>query len=81
MQCRKVNVFFQIAKYSILEANSLFAIDSITGVLTTSHAFDREATNFIFTITVGAEDGAPSAFKSDGTPNTGNVFFCLLYFS
>lgn len=72
--CRKGNVFFQIANYRILDANSRFAIDSSTGVLTTSHAFDREASTYIFTITVGAEDGAPSAFKSDGAPNTGNLF-------
>ncbi|XP_053376534.1 neural-cadherin-like [Mercenaria mercenaria] len=64
----------QIVGYAIVETDSLFTIDAITGMLYTQHEFDRENPSYIFTITVEAIDGAPSAFPVfAGRPNTGTV--------
>ena len=56
------------------EADRLFSINPTTGEIRTRERFDREdqvrASPF-YTLTVIAEDGAPSAIRSNGLPNQG----------
>jgi hypothetical protein len=60
--------------YRIEDINSPFTIDSTTGWLYTKQAFDREdPLGYLYTLNVIAIDGAPSALKTDGQPNTGMI--------
>ncbi|KAH3883569.1 hypothetical protein DPMN_007529, partial [Dreissena polymorpha] len=62
-----------IVKYEIFsDLSGKFTINSLTGVLSTKAVFDRELEN-VYTISVKAIDGAPSALTSDGSSNTGLV--------
>lgn len=71
-------------EYRLADHEDLFAIDSITGNITTKQEFDTEKKDY-YTVKVFATDIVPSSLTADGKPNIGkyneNFVSILVLFS